>query len=184
MDGLNDFNDPDNNYSLDWSWSDLFSSPGYTMVAGMVCGMAANLLLKHWPVPAAVSRPVMNLSSAVMSGPCKMVLVVRTDIGMAKGKAAAQCSHAAVMCYKKALRDAPEMLSRWEGSGVTKVCVKVDSEESLLSLAAHAKELGVVFGVVRDAGRTQVEAGTMTVLGIGPGPVEVIQQITGHLKLY
>ena len=76
------------------------------------------------------------------------------------------------------------MLSRWEAQGVTKVCVKVDSEETMLALAGEAKEAGLVYGVVRDAGRTQVEAGTMTVLGIGPAPVEVVQQITGHLKLY
>eukprot|EP00090_Calanus_glacialis_P014178 TRINITY_DN2288_c0_g1_i1.p1 TRINITY_DN2288_c0_g1~~TRINITY_DN2288_c0_g1_i1.p1 ORF type:complete len:180 (-),score=67.78 TRINITY_DN2288_c0_g1_i1:67-606(-) len=179
MDDLN----PDTADDWTFSWSDIISSPGYTMVAGMVCGIVANLIVKHWPTPAA-ARPLMNMASAVMSGPCKMVLVVRTDVGMGKGKAAAQCAHAAVMCYKKALREAPEMLARWEGCGVTKVCVKVDSEESLLALASHAKEAGVVFGVVRDAGRTQVDAGTMTVLGIGPAPVEVVQQITGHLKLY
>jgi len=168
-----------------FSLSELLSSPGYTMVAGMVCGMVANVLLKHWPSPAATARPVMNMASSLMSGgPCKMVLVVRTDVGMAKGKAAAQCAHAAVMCYKKALREAPEMLARWEAQGVTKVCVKVDSEESMLALAGEAREAGLVYGVVRDAGRTQVEAGTMTVLGIGPGPVDVVHQITGHLKLY
>lgn len=183
MDGHHNFLDT-NESANDWSWSELVSSPGYTMVAGMVCGMLANLLLKHWPNPTAAARPVMNIANAALNGPCKMVLVVRTDVGMGKGKAAAQCAHAAVMCYKKALRDAPEMLARWEGGGVTKVCVKVDNEESLLGLAAHAKDAGVVFGVVRDAGRTQVEAGTMTVLGIGPAPVDVVQQITGHLKLY
>merc|ERR1712096_393445 len=131
-------------------------------VAGMVCGMVANLLFKHWPSPAVVARPVMNMASAVVSGQCKMVLVVRTDVGMGKGKAAAQCAHAAVICYKKALREAP----------------------GLLALAGQAREAGLVFGVVRDAGRTQVESGTMTVLGIGPAPVESVQQITGHLKLY
>ena len=187
MDDLNKHMDSSGEDSSDFwgfSLSELLSSPGYTMVAGMVCGMVANVLLKHWPSPAATARPVMNMASSLMSGPCKMVLVVRTDVGMAKGKAAAQCAHAAVMCYKKALREAPEMLGRWEAQGVTKVCVKVDSEESMLALAGEAREAGLVYGVVRDAGRTQVEAGTMTVLGIGPAPVDVVHQITGHLKLY
>ena len=171
---------------FDWisQWSSLVSgSPGYTLLAGVVCGMLANVILRG-RTGNNVARPVMNLASAVTNGPCKMVLCVRTDVGMGKGKAAAQCAHAAVMCYKKALREAPDLVERWEGLGVTKVCVKVDSEEQLLNIAAHAREAGVVFGVVRDAGRTQISAGTITVLGIGPVPLDVAHQLTGHLKLY
>ena len=169
----------------DWTvfWSQVVSgSPGYTLLAGMVCGVLANIILRSRAGDAAKS--VRNLASAVTSGPCKMVLVVRTDIGMGKGKVAAQCSHAAVMCYKKALKEAPELVERWEGLGVTKVCLKVDSEEGLLSLASQARQAGLVAGVVRDAGRTQISAGTMTVLGIGPAPLDILNQITGHLKLY
>lgn len=40
---------------------------------------------------------------------CKMVLVVRTDLKMTKGKAAAQCAHAAVACYKSIARSNPEV---------------------------------------------------------------------------
>ena len=156
-------------------------SPGFTLVAGMVAGILANVILRARP---SGLPPVASMASALTKGPCKMVLVVRTDVGMGKGKVAAQCAHAAVMCYKKALREAPEMIERWEGAGVTKVCVKVDSEEALLELAFKAKEAGVVHGVVRDAGRTQIAAGTMTVLGVGPAPLDIMQQITGHLKLY
>lgn len=37
---------------------------------------------------------------------------------------------------------------------------------------------------IKDAGRTQVVAGTRTVCAIGPAPAKLIDTITGHLKLY
>jgi PTH2 family peptidyl-tRNA hydrolase len=46
-----------------------------------------------------------------------------------------------------------------------------------------AWENGLTAVPIRDAGRTQVAAGTKTVLGIGPAPKEVINLFTGHLKL-
>jgi len=50
-------------------------------------------------------------------------------------------------------------------------------------LQATAISMGLVAEVIADAGRTQIEAGSHTVLGIGPGPISVINGITGHLKL-
>ena len=164
-------------------WSQLVSSsPAYTLLAGMACGILANIILRSRN--SGTTSSVRNLASAVTRGPCKMVMVVRTDVGMGKGKVGAQCAHAAVMCYKKALKEAPDLVSQWEGGGVTKVCLKIDSEEGLLELASAARDAGVVFGVVRDAGRTQIASGTVTVLGIGPAPLDIVNQITGHLKLY
>ena len=101
---------------------------------------------------------------------CKLVLVVRTDLGMTKGKMAAQCGHATLMCYKAALRLAPALVKRWERVGQTKVAVQCrGGEEELLLLQATAASLGVVARIVHDAGRTQIAAGSATVLGIGPG---------------
>jgi len=169
----------------EWSvWSCLLSSPGYTLMAGMFCGFLANIVSRQLPGATRAGGVVRDLATRVAEGPAKMVLVVRTDLGMAKGKAAAQCAHAAVMCYKKALEEQPAVLSSWETLGQTKVCVKVGSEEELLHLAGLAKAAGLVTGVVRDAGRTQVEAGSFTVLGIGPAPLAQVEVITGHLKLY
>lgn len=168
-----------------WAWLELLQSPGYTLVAGMLCGVVVNLLSKHIGPTVRTHRGlVSDLATRVTDGPAKMVLVVRTDLGMQKGKMAAQCAHAAVMCYKKALADQPKVLSSWETLGQTKVCLKVGGEDELLHLAGLAREAGLVTAVVRDAGRTQVEAGTFTVLGIGPGPASQVDVITKHLRLY
>ncbi|KAF2622563.1 peptidyl-tRNA hydrolase [Macroventuria anomochaeta] len=116
---------------------------------------------------------------------CKMVLVVRTDLGMTKGKIGAQCGHATLACYKHFLRHAPNstILQRWERMGQAKVALQVKGEEELEILQAQAVSLGLVAHIVHDAGRTQIASGSATVLGIGPAPKGVIDQVTGHLKL-
>ena len=65
---------------------------------------------------------------------CKMVLVVRTDLKMGKGKAAAQCSHAAVGAYKIAKKNAPNILRKWEKTGQPKIVTKVETEGELLQV--------------------------------------------------
>jgi len=167
-----------------WSWADFLSSPTYTLLAGMLCGVAANIISRNMGPSHRPPNLARDITTRITEGPAKMVLVVRTDLGMQKGKVAAQCAHAAVMCYKKALAEQPKILSSWETLGQTKVCLKVGSEDELLQLAGLAREAGLVNAVVRDAGRTQVEAGSFTVLGIGPGPVSQMEGITGHLRLY
>ncbi|KAF2847118.1 mitochondrial peptidyl-tRNA hydrolase-like protein Pth2 [Plenodomus tracheiphilus IPT5] len=116
---------------------------------------------------------------------CKMVLVVRTDLGMTKGKIGAQCGHAVLACYKHFLRNAPNspIMKRWEYMGQAKVALQVKSEGELELLQAQALSLGLVAHIIHDAGRTQIASGSATVLGIGPGPKGVIDQVTGHLKL-
>ena len=42
----------------------------------------------------------------------------------------------------------------------------------------------IPFFLVVDAGKTQLESGTPTVLSVGPAPKELVGRITKHLKLY
>lgn len=50
-------------------------------------------------------------------------------------------------------------------------------------MQATAISLGLVAEVIADAGRTQIAAGSHTVLGIGPAPASVVDKVTGTLKL-
>jgi PTH2 family peptidyl-tRNA hydrolase len=115
---------------------------------------------------------------------CKMVFVIRTDLQMSKGKAAAQCAHAAIACYESAMKSTPKLLQRWRRAGQAKVTLQCSSEDDLRLLQGIAISKGVTAKTVVDAGRTQIAAGSTTVLGIGPAPKSAIDQVTGHLKLY
>ncbi|KAL2731649.1 hypothetical protein V1477_015472 [Vespula maculifrons] len=114
---------------------------------------------------------------------CKLVLVVRNDLKMGKGKIVAQCAHAAVAAYRIALKY-PPILKAWENSGQVKVTVKVNNEDELRAIAKAARDVGLITNVIQDAGRTQVAPGSRTVCGVGPGPARLVNLVTGHLKLY
>jgi peptidyl-tRNA hydrolase len=64
------------------------------------------------------------------------------------GKIAAQCCHATLGAYKRALKRTPDAVRAWEMLGQAKVCLKVDSEEELLALAEKAAECGLINYVV------------------------------------
>lgn len=113
----------------------------------------------------------------------KLVLVVRTDLGMGKGKIAAQCCHAAVGAFEKAMHKDPEALKIWQYTGQAKVALKTDSVDEIKQISDNAKKMGLITSLVRDAGRTQIAPNSITVLGIGPAPKDVIDKVTGHLKL-
>ncbi|KAL4352455.1 hypothetical protein GQ457_06G014350 [Hibiscus cannabinus] len=107
----------------------------------------------------------------------KMVLVVRNDLKMGKGKIAAQCSHASLGLYKKLLHRAPEALSRWERFGQPKVVVKIDSEEDMLVLQERAKSLNIPTHITVDAGRTQIAPNSRTVMAV-LGPIKMVDDVS------
>lgn len=112
----------------------------------------------------------------------KMVLVVRNDLKMGKGKIAAQCSHATLGLYKKLHNRAPKALNRWEMCGQVKVVVKIESEEEMLALQARAKSIHIPTHIVIDAGRTQIAPNSRTVMAV-LGPADMVDDVTGGLKL-
>ncbi|EDO15533.1 hypothetical protein Kpol_479p21 [Vanderwaltozyma polyspora DSM 70294] len=131
-----------------------------------------------------------SLSLNDVPGEVRMALVIRQDLGMTKGKIAAQCCHAALSCFRMIAVDPkktsynPIMTNRWLHHGQAKITLKCPDKETMDELYAKAISLDVNACVIHDAGRTQIAAGSATVLGLGPAPKAVLDQITGDLKLY
>jgi peptidyl-tRNA hydrolase, PTH2 family len=110
----------------------------------------------------------------------KQAIVVRTDLKMGKGKIASQVAHASVDAVSKSSKS---KISDWRAGGMKKVILKVSSEEDIFSIYENAKKEKLVAAVIRDAGRTQIESGSVTSLAIGPDEDGKIDKITGKLKL-
>ncbi|MEF8807585.1 MAG: PTH2 family peptidyl-tRNA hydrolase [Natronomonas sp.] len=111
----------------------------------------------------------------------KQAIVARTDIGMGKGKLAAQVAHASLQAYEDA---DSSTRSKWKSGGQKKIVLKGKSESQLQELADKARREGLPYALVRDAGHTQLEPGTVTALAVGPGPENVVDKVTGDLSLF
>jgi len=110
----------------------------------------------------------------------KQAIVVRTDLKMGKGKLVSQCSHASVATFLQA-KEVDR--NKWIISGMKKIVLKVSSEKELKDLFKKAKEEKLPCELIADRGLTQLKAGTITALGIGPAPDSKVDKITGKLKL-
>ena len=115
-------------------------------------------------------------------GDIKQVIAVRTDLGMGKGKIAAQVGHACVLGAEHVRKSHPEWWSEW-WTGQEKVVVKVSGIKELQEVKRHAIDLNLPWSEVSDAGHTQLAPGTTTCISIGPAPENLIDKITGDLKL-
>lgn len=110
----------------------------------------------------------------------KQVILMRSDLGMGKGKMIAQGAHASVEAVFESNK---KLLLNWKRGGMKKVTLKVNSQEELEELIKKAQGEDLCAVTIRDAGRTQIESGTMTCGAIGPAPEEKINKICGHLQL-
>lgn len=111
----------------------------------------------------------------------KLTLVVRADLGMGRGKIAAQAAHAAVAAVLADLRGRD--FRAWLRDGQPKVVLRATSEQHLYEIVQQAQAAGLPVQVTRDAGRTQVAEGTPTCCAIGPAAADRIDVITGELSL-
>ena len=136
----------------------------------------------------------------------KMMIVMRKDLKMRKGKIAAQAGHACVEAVLMALQKENRLndieessdgvklncdnkintpLSEWFHYGCAKVCVYVDSEAELLDIARIATEKGILTAIITDSGMTEFHGiPTKTCLALEPLPCDIADELTGHLNLY
>ena len=119
----------------------------------------------------------------------KMVIVVRKDLGMRKGKLAAQAAHAAqeAILDRSAetprLKDSAEILA-WLANNYRKIVVSVNSEAELLDLVRRAEEAGINHHLVKDLGKTEFNGvETYTALALGPADPTVVDSLSGSLPL-
>ncbi|HET8911606.1 MAG TPA: peptidyl-tRNA hydrolase Pth2 [Ktedonobacteraceae bacterium] len=110
----------------------------------------------------------------------KQVIVVNRALRLPTGKLAAQVAHAAVASL---LESPPENQISWLQVGMPKIVLEVADEAALLELHEAAQKAHLPACLIHDAGKTVVEAGTITCLGIGPAPVEEVDAVTGKLSL-
>lgn len=116
----------------------------------------------------------------------KMVFVVNSELSMGTGKIAAQVAHAALGLHRLVLQNESKyasMLLSWTEYGETKIVLKGENTNHLVELENMAISLDLPCYMVHDAGKTQVKAGSTTVLGIF-GLNDQVDQITGNLSLY
>ena len=113
----------------------------------------------------------------------KMVIVTRRDLKLSTGKLCAQVGHAAVDCALQAKQHTPKWFTKWKQEGAKKTVVKVGDVDDFFPLKEKAQQLNLVTALITDAGHTEIPPGTKTVLGIGPGPSNIVDQVTGHLSL-
>ncbi len=113
----------------------------------------------------------------------KQVIVLRSDLGISRGKIAAQAGHAAVSAAEEARKKQPKWWRAWMEEGHCKVALKVGSERELLGLEEEAKAVNLPVALISDRGLTEIPPGTKTCLGIGPAPTDLIDKITGRLPL-
>ncbi|MFB6143046.1 MAG: peptidyl-tRNA hydrolase Pth2 [Halorientalis sp.] len=111
----------------------------------------------------------------------KQAIVARADLGMGEGKLAAQVAHASLSAYEDAA--GPDQRA-WKGEGGKKVVLRAEGEAALFALADDAEREGLPHAVVRDAGHTELEPGTVTALAVGPGEDAAVDRVTGDLSLY
>ena len=130
----------------------------------------------------------------------KMVIVIRRDLNMRKGKIASQCAHASFkvlldqmkaytffgkICFLIGLFSTNDSIYKWLfEEPFTKIVVSVNSEIELLEIYKRAQEHGIICSLITDSGKTEFKGvPTNTCIAVGPDTNSRVDSITGGLSL-
>ncbi|KAL5074108.1 hypothetical protein RYX36_013092 [Vicia faba] len=158
------------------------------LVIGFICGLLIDLTKptrNHLSKKIFSSNKLQHQLSLSSNGDqeLKMVLVVRQDLKMRSGKIASQCAHAATGMYSELTQSNRSLLRHWEQGGQPKIVVTCKNQQEMNKLKETAESVGLPTFVVADAGRTQVSAGSKTVLAVGPGQLCIALFLTWFMLL-
>ena len=110
----------------------------------------------------------------------KQVILVREDLKLPLGKASSQVAHASV---DATLKSDKKIVDLWKKEGGKKIILKVKDEKELWKYKQMAEDFGLKTALIKDAGHTVLEPGTITCLGIGPDEEDKVDEVTGKLKM-
>lgn len=140
--------------------------------------------------------------------PVKQLIIIRKDLGMNKGKLAAQAAHASMGALLKAFTEIShgyestvnedgdrvfnslyfmqhEIVDEWLKGSFAKIALAVNSDAELQACVELAKEHDLLYSYIVDNGTTVFNGvPTPTCVGIGPARSEVLDELFSHLKLY
>jgi len=113
----------------------------------------------------------------------KMMIVMRKDLNMRKGKMVAQGSHAAVGLALKLQGKGKDVYEEWLESSFKKICVSVNSEAELIEVLQKADGEGLANKLIKDAGHTEFNGVPTITCGAILGYSDDLEPITRKLPL-
>ena len=113
-----------------------------------------------------------------------MAIIINSSLKMSAGKVAAQAAHGAVRAALTSQSVRSEVLERWLEQGGRKICLQTDSFDTLKSIQLKASKLRIQSVEIQDAGLTEIPAGSLTVVVLGPGSKSKIEKLTSRSAQY
>lgn len=112
----------------------------------------------------------------VRKGNFEQVIVVNKKLNMSESELANQVANASILSFLNANNS---LAVGWLDNSASRVIFKVDSAQDLLDLRDKADDLNIPNILVIN----EENNGAITCLGIGPSTKEIIDEITGDLRL-